>query len=354
MKIGIISPATRTGEHRYGEYLIEGLKESGFNVEILNNSLLTSRPNIKIFIGSLLLSKFLKHKNLSIIHNLDNLGPFLIKQNLGHTKTIITIHDIAPVILPEIYNVIMRFNFGSILPKLIENTDSVITISNSTKNDLISRFGVDENKINIIPQGVDDSIFYPRSSSEDVLKKYKINPNYLMYAGGDDPRKNLKSLIGAFDEIVQDIPHDLVLVGPINKKNLTNIVKNQHNSNILRDRIILPGYVNDKDLPVLYSSASAFVFPSLYEGFGLPPLEAMACGVPVIVSDNSSLKEVVDNAGVLIDDPLNTGEIAGKILDVINERKLPEKFKKRGLKQAKNYSWNNTIRQTVELYNKLI
>lgn len=357
MKIGIVPTTTKTGEGRYAEYLIDGLQQEGFNIEILNDPILLNRPNIKIFLGSLRFKKFLKNKNPSIIHNLDNLGPFLVKQNLKNVKTIQTVFDIAPVILPNFHNIVYRFNFKCILPILIGNSDSVIVPSNSTKKDLISNFRVDKNKINVIPLGVDKSIFYPRSTSFEVLKKYGINYDYLIYVGGDNPRKNLKNLISAFIEIFQDIPHQLVLIGPLNKDNLIKIIKGYPHPNSINqilDRIVIPGYVDNEDLPVLYSAASALVFPSIYEGFGLPPLEAMACGTPVITSSNSSLKEVVGNAGLLIKDPLNPNEISEKILNFIDNGKLQENLKMKGLIQTERFTWDKTVKRTVDLYGKLI
>jgi glycosyltransferase involved in cell wall biosynthesis len=355
MKIGLIPPATRTGEGRYSDYLINGLKENGINIEILNNPLLINRPNIKIFMGSFLIKRIIKNRDISIIHNLDNLGPFLIKNN--KIKSILTVHDISPVILPQIHSSIMNFNFKWILPKLIDNCDSIIAISKSTKNDLISKFGVENEKINVVPLGIDNSIFYSRPSSDNILKKYGINHNYLIYVGGDNPRKNLKNLISAFIAIFQDIPHDLVLIGPINKKNLVKIIKSHSHLNscgTILNRIIIPGYVDIEDLPILYSSASALVFPSLYEGFGFTPLEAMACGTPVIVSDNSSIREVVGDVGVYIDNPLDSHEISDKIISVIENNQLMSKLRKNGFIQAQKFSLDLTINKTLKVYNNLL
>jgi len=356
MKIGIIPPITKTGEGRYGEYLINGLKENGFDVEVLDNSILLKRPNIKMFLGSLLFKKILKGKNLPIIHNLDNLGPFLVKQNLESIKTIQNVFDIAPVIMPDIHDVVIKFNFRYILPKLIENSDSVIVSSNSTKKDLILKFGVDKNKINLIPLGVDNSVFYPRSSYDVLLKKYGINHDYLMYVGGDSPRKNLKNLILAFIKIFQDIPHDLILVGPVNKKNIVRIIKSHSNlsSYKILNRIVMLGYVDNEDLAILYSAASAFVYLSLYEGFGLPPLEAMACGTPVIVSKNSSLEEVVGKAGIYLNNPLNLDEISKKILELVNDNKLQKKLINTGFKQINKFKWEHTVNKTINVYEDLL
>jgi glycosyltransferase involved in cell wall biosynthesis len=355
MKIGLILPNTRTGESRYSDYLINGLKENGINIEILNNPLLINRPNVKIFMGSFFLKRIIKNRDISVVHNLDNLGPFLVRNN--KIKSILTVHDIAPVILPQIHSSMMNFNFKWILPKLIDNCDSIIADNKSTKNDLISKFGVESEKINVVPLGIDTSIFYSRPSSDNILKKYGINHNYLIYVGGDNPRKNLKNLILAFIGIFQNSPHDLVLIGPINKKNLVKIIKSHTNPNSYKNilnRIIIPGYVDYKDLPVLYSAASAFVFPSLYEGFGLPLLESMACGTPVITSSNSSLREVVGNSGLYINDPLNPNEISDNIIKILDNDKLRNKLKNRGFERVKKFSWEETTKKTIKTYEQVV
>ena len=299
MKIKIIPPRTKTGEGQYADHLINGLIDSGFDVEILNDKIF-SRPIVKMFFGSLFLKGILKDEQEFILHNMDNLGPFLIRHN--KLKCIQNIFDIAPVILPQIHSHKMRFDFKVLLPRLISNSDSIIVPSISTKNDLTSRFNIDEKKINVVPLGVDNSFFSPKIPKKDILNKYGINNEYLIYVGTDNPRKNLKNLILAFLEIYHYIPHDLVLIGPISLKKIIKVIKENNSvySKKMLDRIVITGYVDYQDLPVLYSAASVFVFPSLYEGFGLPPLEAMACGTPVITANNSSLKEVVDDVGLLL------------------------------------------------------
>ena len=355
MKVGIIAPVTRTGEYRYAQYLIRGLKERGISIEILNNFIL-NRPRIRVFIGSVLLNKIIEGKNISILHNLDNLGPYLLRSRGTQTKFILTVQDISPIILPHIGSRIMRLDFKMVLPKLISNTDYVITPSYSTKNDLMSKLRIDENKIGVVPDAVDLSHFYPRPRVE-VTKKYGIRGKYILYVGNDNPRKNLKNLILGYCRISHSIPHNLVLAGPINKSRVRKIIGNYARSKNLEDkllsRVMLPGYINDKDLPSIYSSAAAFVFPSLYEGFGLPPLEAMACGVPVIASYNSSLKETLGQAAIYIYDPLDPEEISRNVLTVLEDEQLQKRLKEEGLKQVRKFSWEKTERETLRVYEEI-
>lgn len=357
MKIGIIPPATKTGENRYFINLVNGVKKrTDIQIDLLNNWALNI-PTKRMFIGSLRIKKIAESKGLSILHNTDNLGPFLLNKKLQNINIISTVHDIAPVILPNLYSPIMKFHFKTILPRLISNSNHVITVSNSTKDDLLSYFKVDESKISVIPLGIDSSFFYRRNLNEEILNKYNIKGNYILYIGTDNIRKNLKNLLLSFFEIFTKIPHNLVLVGPINKQSIIKMIKDSPHSynskSELLNRIILPGFVDQADLPYIYSSASLFILPSLYEGFGFPPLESMACEVPVIVSNNSSLKEVVQDAGLYVDNPLDPKEISEKILSLLSDEYLQKDLIKKGLIQSKKYRWDKTVECTINVYKKL-
>jgi glycosyltransferase involved in cell wall biosynthesis len=354
MKVGFISPSTKTGEDAYGKYLKQGLLEKKVEITEFDNFIL-NKPNLKIFFGSLMLKRLI-NKNIDVLHNLDNLGPFLFK-NCPNIKKISTIHDIAPVVLPDIHNNIMKFDFGYILPILIKNSDFIIVPSKSTKKDIISHFNFEKNNIEIIPYGINTTFFNPKTPKKEILNKYGIPKDYIMYVGTDNPRKNLKNLMRAFSTILNEINHSLVLIGPINKKNLIKFVKKHHNSHYsqkLLSRIIMPGYVDYIDLPVLYSGANVFIFPSLYEGFGFPPLEAMACGTPVVASNNSSISEVVSDAGIYIKNPLDQDEISKSILKLIENEKLKTKLKNKGYKRVKQYNWETTTEKTIKLYERVL
>ena len=352
MKVLAITPSTHTGEYQYSKYLINGLNRDQVELKLLNNPFFKV-PNVKILLGSFIINKMIKE--LDIIHNMDNLAPFLFKSN--NIKRIMTVMDIAPVIFPEIHGKVMNFDFQKLLPSMINNSHAIIVPSLSTKNDLINYFGTDKNKIHVIHLGIDKSIFNPKFTNEEVMQKYGIKNKYLLYVGTDNPRKNLKNLIIAFANIYNELPHNLVLVGPINRRKLDNFVKNSHSINCnkkeIMSRIITPGYVDFDDLPFIYSAANALVFPSLYEGFGFTPLEAMACNTPVITSNNSSLKEVVGNAGLYIKDPLDPTEISDSILKLIENDGLSLKLRDLGLSQSDKFPWQKTADKTYDLYKKL-
>ncbi|MGB9980656.1 glycosyltransferase family 4 protein [Methanobacterium sp.] len=359
MKIAVIPPRTNTGEAEYSNYLITGMLKKDLKPKIVQNSFY-NRPNVKIFLGSLLLKKMIKGKY--IIHNLDNLGPYIIKNNTS-SKLVLTIHDIVPIIMPEIHgnnlnNKIMRLNFKFLLPRIIKNTDLIIVPSRSTKNDIITKLKVEEDKIEIVPMGVDKEIFYPKAVDYKLLENYGIKKDYILYVGNDNPRKNLKNLILAYAKIIDKIGHKLVLMGPINKAELIKTIKTckelEFNKKKLLNNIIFPGFVDKADVPMVYNAATALVFPSLYEGFGLTPLEAMASSVPVIISNNSSLREVVGDAGLYINNPLDPDEIADKIIEVIKNEKLQKKLRKNGLKQSLKFDWEKTVHKTIKAYENII
>lgn len=360
MKVGIIPPSTRTGESVYSKHLTEGLIGRGIEVEVLKSHFLNCRPNIKVSLGSLLLKRSVKTNELSILHNLDNLGPYLFSQRSLKTKNVLTVHDIAPVVLPKSHDWIIKFDFKVLLPKILENCDSIIAVSNATKKDLVSYLGVDDNRIDVVPLGVNTYFFYPRTKEEVelILNKYRISGDYILYAGTDNIRKNLNNLILGYARICEKIPYDLVLVGPINRNNIIKIIDKSINSENLKKRLLskvrVLGYIDREDLPTIYTGARCFVLTSLYEGFGLPVLEAMACGTPVIISDNSSLREVGGKAALYIDNPLDSKEIAESITCVINNNGLMEKMRKRGFKQVKRFSWDKTVEKTIQIYKNIL
>ena len=174
-----------------------------------------------------------------------------------------------------------------------------------------------------------------------------MKPPFILAVGVLQPRKNLARLVEAFAAVARSIPHQLVLVGK------EGWAHDELQATIARaglgSRIVFTGYVPDADLPGFYNAADVFVYPSLYEGFGLPPLEAMQCGTPVIAGDTSSLPEVVGDAGILVD-PRDTGKIAAALADLLRDERERARLRELGFERAKRFSWEETARQTVEVY----
>ncbi len=270
----------------------------------------------------------------------------------GKMKKIVTVHDLIPIRFPKNLNWPSRMFFTKWMPYTYKFADRIITISESTKKDLIDILKLDSDKIKVIYEAAGDE--YRVVEDFDRIKvvkdKYKIEGPYILNVGTLEPRKNLEFLIKVFAGVVKDkdIGHKLVLVG---KKGwgyemMFDLIKKLD----LEERVIWTDYVEDGDLPYLYSGADLFVFPSKYEGFGLPLLEAMSCGVPVISSNTSSMPEVVGEVGILIS-PDHENEWVENIIKVLGNSEKQREMKSQGLKRAGEFSWEKCARETLDVYN---
>lgn len=215
--------------------------------------------------------------------------------------------------------------------------------------DIIRYFKIPENKIKVIYLGVDED-YKPLSETEirKVRQKYHLNYPFILYVGSLISHKNIPTLIKAFYKLKKyGLPHKLVITGKRGWK-YKNIFEIISKLNLQKD-VVFTGYVQREDLPALYNAADLFVYPSLYEGFGLPPLEAMACGTPVITSNTSSLPEVVGNAGIMVD-PYDIDGLAKAMYEVLTNEGLRAELRKRGLERAKMFSWKKTAEETLNVY----
>jgi len=271
--------------------------------------------------------------------------PYDSRVLLKRGKFVVTIHDVKPLLFPEVYLGSERLRRG------IDRIDRVITDSQASKQDIVRLLGIPEDKVDVACLGVSES-FSTAKTDRSVLRKYSINQDYILYVGSGDPTKNLGCLLKAYNTLSADLRagYSLVMVGDL-KKNAA-LLKDIEALK-LSNRVTLTGRVDEQDLIQLYRHAALFVYPSLYEGFGLPVLEAMASGVPVITSKVSSLSEVVGEAGVLIN-PQNFDELRDEIIRLLMDRALQDRMRKNGLNRARQFSWEKTAMQTVESYRKVI
>lgn len=270
-------------------------------------------------------------------------------------KKVVTIHDLIPYVMPETVGKGYLLRFLKDLPRIIELSDCILTVSEWSKKDILKFFPIDEKKIVVTPLAA-DSIYRPldKEKCKALLKeKYNINKPFILYIGGFSARKNVKALIIAFSEIRKklNVEHDLVIVGA-NKDDFNCLMELSANIDICSN-IVFTGYVPSQELPILYNGCELFAYPSLYEGFGLPPLEAMSCGTPVITSNISSIPEVVKDAGILID-PFNIYELMDSMLKVLNDDKEKALLSQKGLERSKDFSWKNTAQKTLEAYKNLV
>jgi glycosyltransferase involved in cell wall biosynthesis len=230
--------------------------------------------------------------------------------------SVVTIHDLSFFPLSNLYQLRRRV-FKPIIKMSVRRADRVVAVSEFTKNDIVRYVGRYKEKISVIYEAADDRFKAPISHTAiaTMKKKYGLVREYILFTGFLEPRKNLGRLLEAFAKIKNDIPHQLVITG--GKGWWYDSTFEKVKSLGLADRVIFTGYISDDDLPALYTGAALFAFPSLYEGFGISVLEAICCGTPVLVSNNTALPEVAGEAGVYID-PYNVNDIAAKIRDLLS------------------------------------
>lgn len=240
------------------------------------------------------------------------------------------------------------------VPKSVSKSDHVIVISKNTKRELMQEYNTPESKISIIYPAVNHELFKPadKKGRESVRQKYKLPGKYILSLGTQEPRKNLVGLLLAYEKLPQSFRDEYPLVMSGGKGWLDDELNKIFARVSKESKIIRTGYVDEDDLPGLYSGATVFVFPSFYEGFGMPPLEAMACGVPVIVSDNSSLPEVVEKAGVYVN-ANDKDTITDALKKVLASSSLRKEMSRKGILQAKKFRWENAGKQMKELLEKL-
>lgn len=276
-------------------------------------------------------------------------------------KKVVTIFDLSFLHFPDMFTKKDLWQLKNGTKSSVENADHIITISNFSKQDIIEQYGISNNKITVAYPGYDKDRFkikdLPagkaglRLKIQETKRKYKIGESYIIYIGTLQPRKNLIRLIEAFARIEGDL--QLVIVGKSSGEGksgwMYQDILNAPKKFGIENRVIFTGFVPTEDLKDLLLRAKAFILPSLWEGFGITVVEAMACGVPVIVSDVSSLPEVVGSAGLLID-PYSINQIEQAIRTVVNDKKLQIKYSKASLSQAKNFSWEKMTKTVLKVF----
>lgn len=288
-------------------------------------------------------------RSIDLLHSPVTPSPLLL---FGATKTIATLHDLAWKFFPETFKKIGVLWWSFAWPLSLKQSAHVVVDSESTKRDIVKFFHTPQEKISVIYPYISFHLPPDFTKMLDVVKKkHNLPEKYILSVGVSHKRKNLGVLIRAFQILKEEkkIPHKLVLTGPKDWGTKTFI--GEISKLGLQKEIIFTGSVADADLSLIYRAADVFVFPSLYEGFGYPILEAMDCGAPVVVANNSSLPEVAGDAGLYIDS-LNPKDIADKIFQVISSPVLAEKLKNLGFEQAKKFTMENMIKKYIEVYER--
>jgi len=291
----------------------------------------------------------LKKYDLDVVHDPYELGPFTFNQPF---RKVITVHDLTPLLFPNLFKRGDVMLHRLLLKKTIQKADKIITVSYNSQRDIMEYMNVPEEDIEVIYNGKDEN-FRPINSKkiEEVREKYSLPPHFILSVGGLHPIKNIPRLLEAYHLALRNgLEHKLVMVGGAVDKaeEIFKIITARG----LEDHVIFTGVVSDDDLVGLYNAADLFLYPCLYAGFGLPPLEAMACGTPVITSHNSSLPEIVGDAAKLID-PYDPEKLAGAINNVLSDDEMIKTLVKKGLKQAKMFNWRKTAGETLNVYNEV-
>ncbi len=274
-------------------------------------------------------------------------------------KFITTIHDLTMMLYPagkSQKSLVRKFAFARVMDSAAKNASAVIAVSKATKDDVVKVLKADPKNIEVIYEGIDKNYNAKKTDEHNIkksLKRYNIKKPYLLFLSQWRPHKGILQLLEAFDILKQEylIDHQLVIVGKPN--NHFPEIPNAISKNKYKKDIITPGFVDEKDLPILYQNADCFVFPSHYEGFGLPPIEAMACGAVVAASNVSCMPEVLGDAAAYFD-PYSPEAMAEMILKVIKSDKLKNDLRAKGLEQVKKYSWAKMAKETLELYKKVV
>lgn len=347
----------------YSKTKIETIYESALKVQktLIKKSLqklpLFYKPSIALQIPFKKLAEFdvyskLDFKQFHVYHS-----PFYAfpkEETSQKLSRIITIYDLIPILYPENFTKNILEKFKLVINSINYQKDWIICISENTKQDFCEYTGMNPERVFVTPLAAEKH-FYPiteQKITDNTLQQYKIPKSpYLLSLCTLEPRKNLSFLIQCFSKIINQQPNldlNLVLVGVSGWKNADIFQAAQANS-LLKNRIIFTGYIPDEDLSAIYSGATAFIYPSLYEGFGLPPLEAMKCGTPVITSNTSSLPEVVGDAGIMIN-PKEQDTLCQAILDITNDSNLRAKLSQKGLERANQFSWQKCAEETVKVY----
>ena len=284
--------------------------------------------------------------SLDLVHS-----PYYIKPYWLPCPSVVGIHDLIPMIYPQhLPHRWTAWIFRAAASLAVRRASHVIAISESTKADLVHLFGTSPEKITVTYLAADER-FHPleRKDCERVLQRYGLPRGYILYLGINKPHKNLVFLLQVFSQVETEVK--LVLAG---KEDPRYPQARQEAERLnLGERVVFLGEVADNDLPMLYNGAELFVFPSLYEGFGLPVLEAMACGTPVICSSTSSLPEIVGDAALTLD-PLDRDAWVAALAELLEKEALRAEMRTKGLRRAQTFSWEETARRTWLVYQRIL
>ena len=305
------------------------------------------------FFETYYIPKLIEDKNIDLYHIPQNGIGFPFEYDIN---TVVTIHDLIPYIMPETVGPGYLKRFLRDMPNIIENSKGILTVSEYSKKDILKFFrGYPEDKVFVTPLSANYD-FKPmdkRLCKEIINKRFSFDSPYILYIGGFSARKNVKGIIDAFSSVYKSLnkKYKLLIGGSLKDEGLS--LKEYAKSLNLEDDIIFTGFLENSDLPILYNGADLFVYPSYYEGFGLPPLEAMSCKTAVITSNLTSIPEVTGDSAILIN-PYHSTELNNSLFNVLNNDTLRNELSEKGYKRSLQFSWRQTAENTLKAYNDVL
>lgn len=288
--------------------------------------------------------------NYSLLHSLAYVSPWL-----NRTRSIVTLYDLSFYLYPEYFRPFQRLYLQIGARASARRAASIVTISESSKRDAVRILHVDPRQVQVITPGVESDFFraVPQTALENFRRAKKLPEHFVLFLGTREPRKNLPNLIRAFMQAKRaaKLPHRLVLAG--GRGWLDESIARTIQELDAADQIIFPGFAEQAELPLWYRAADVFVYPSQYEGFGMPALEALACGTPVISSNVSSLPEAVGDAAILVD-PRVPEQIADALVRVLTDEQLSFELAERGPRHARQFTWTRAAQLTAQTYRRAL
>ena len=333
--------------YRYTAFVSDrGLRLDG--MEVAGTRLPTQRPPVRILWEQACLPWELARRRIRLLHAMAFVSPVL-----SGRPCVLTVYDVSFALFPESFRRFNRWYLQTMTRYSAKRADAVIAISENTRSDLIRLWGIRPDKVRVTYCGV-DAAFQPLDTAhvERFREEQGLPPAYILFVGTLEPRKNVTRIVEAFAALkARGVKHKLVLAGA--KGWFYQPVFETVERLGLEGDVIFPGFVARHELPLWYNAADLFVYPSLYEGFGLGPLEAMACGTPVVVSNRASLPEVVGDAGFQVDAE-DTQALAGAMGEALHSPAQAQQFRQRGLERAAQFSWERTARETAQVYRAVL
>ncbi len=280
-------------------------------------------------------------------------APDFVLPPLRRARSVLTVHDLAFLLSPECADAKLRDYLMAAVPRSVRSASFVVADSENTRNDVICLLGAAPERTAVVPGGVEPR-FHPANATviADLRHRLGLAAPFILSVGMMEPRKNWQGLIQAYSlaRARHHLPHLLVLAGP--RGWLWESILEERERSPFRNDVLFMGFVADEDLPALYSAADVFAFPSFYEGFGLPPLEAMACGTPVVVSNTASLPEVVGDAGLQVP-PQDVDALAEALAQLVLDEPLRARLRQAALERAATFTWARAAERVLEVYKRV-